>query len=96
MRNPFINIDTNDGPLSLSIHFGGLVPDWNLVLVCWEHETVGRRVDDQLVAVWAHSLLGATVTASVAAATAATSATTPTFTAAAPAASTAVSFGHSR
>jgi hypothetical protein len=93
--NPIINIDTIEGPLSLSIHFGGLVPGWNLVLVCWEHEIVGRHADNHLVAVWAHCL-GATVTASVAAnafttatPTAATLATT------APTAPPGISFGHS-
>ncbi len=76
-----VNIKPIEGPLSLSIQFGGLVPGWNLVLVCWEHETVNRHVDNQLVAVGAHSL-GALVGVFVAAATA-TAAT----------ATTAVSFG---
>jgi hypothetical protein len=90
---PIINIDTIKGPLSLSIQFGGLVPGWNLVLVCWEREIVGRRMDNHLVAVWAHSL-GTLVTASIAAATtAATKATAAATTAAA--ATTTVSFGHS-
>jgi hypothetical protein len=81
-----------------SIHYGGLVPGWHLVLVCWERETVSCCVDNQLVAVWAHSL-GDTVTASVAttaaAAATATVAAAATSAAAAPAASTANSFGHS-
>ncbi len=84
MRYPIVNIKTIEGPLSLSIQFGGLVPSWNLVLVCWEHETVSRRMDNQIVAVWAHSL-GALVTASVAAAAAAATAA---------AATTTISFGH--
>ncbi len=84
-RYPIIDIKTIEGPLSLSIQFGGLVPGWNLVLVCWEHETIGCRMDNQFVAVWANRL-GGLVTASItAAATAATAANTTT---------TTVSFGH--
>jgi hypothetical protein len=93
--NPIINVDTIEGPLSLSIHFGGFVPGWNLVLVRWEREKVSCRMDNHLVAAWAHCL-GATVTASVAAAICATAAAAATSTATAPAASTAISFGHSR
>ncbi len=89
MLNPIININTILGPLSPSICLGGLVPGWNLVLVCWERETVGRCMDDHLVAVWAHCL-GATVTAS--AATAASAATTAATTLAA---SSTMSIGHS-
>ncbi len=74
---------------------GVLIPGWNLVLVCWECETVSRRVDNQLDAVWAHSL-GALVTASVAAATtAATTAAAATATTTTTTATTTVSFGHS-
>ncbi len=95
MLNPIISIDTIEGPLFLSICFGGLVPGWNLVLVCWEHEKVGRRMDNHLVALWAHSL-GAMVMASVAAASSASaSAASAAAAPAAPAASTTVFFGHS-
>jgi hypothetical protein len=73
MLNPIINVDTIKGPLSLSICFGGLVPGWNLVFVCWEHETVSCCMDDHLVAVWVHCL-GATFMASVVAAAAAAAA----------------------
>jgi hypothetical protein len=87
---PIVNIKTIKGHLSLSIQFGGLVPGRNLVLVFWEQETVSHRMDNQLVAIWAHSL-GSLVTASVApaatAATAAAAATAATNT-------TAISFGH--
>jgi hypothetical protein len=97
IRHPIVKIETIEGPLSLSNQFGGLVPGRNLVLVCWERETVRHCMDNQLVAVWANCL-GASVTASVASATttAATAATTPaTTTAAATAAATAtVFFGH--
>jgi hypothetical protein len=97
MRYPIVNIETIKGPLSLSIQFGGLVPGWNLVLVCWERETVSRCVDNQLVAVWAHSL-GASIMVSFApaAATNATATTTATTTTTTAAATTAISFGHSR
>jgi hypothetical protein len=61
--NPIININAIEGPLSLSIRLGRLVPVWILVLVCWECETVSCCVDDNLVAVWAHRL-GAAVTTS--------------------------------
>ncbi len=57
----FINFKTIEGPLALSVQFGGLVPGRNLVLVCWERVTTGRRVDDQFVAVW-ENCLGASVT----------------------------------
>jgi hypothetical protein len=91
--NPIINIDTNLEPLSLSINLGGLVPGWNLVfvLVCWERETVSHRMNDHLVAVWAHSL-GATVMASAATA----SAFAATVAATIAAATSAAAFGHSR
>jgi hypothetical protein len=80
---------------ALSIQFGGLVPGWNLVLVCWERETVSRQVDDKLVAVWADSF-GALVTASVAATATATTTAATTTIAATPTASTTISFSHSR
>ncbi len=94
MRYPIIDIKTIKGPLSLSNQFGGLVPGWNLVLVCQEHETVGHRMDDQFIAVWANRL-GALVTASVTPAATATAATTATATAMATATAT-VSFGCGR
>jgi hypothetical protein len=71
MHYPIVYIDSIKGPLSLSIQFGGLVPGWNLVLVCWERETVSCCMNDQLVAAWAYSL-GALVTAFVAATATAT------------------------
>jgi hypothetical protein len=90
MHYRIVNIDTIKGPLSLSILFGGLVPGWNLVLDWWESETVSRCVNDQLVAVWAHSL-GTSVTVFVA-----TAATAATAAAATTTAAITVSFGHSR
>jgi hypothetical protein len=92
MHYPIIHIETIEGPLSLSIQFGGLVPGWNLVLVYWKHETIGCRMDDQLVAVWANGL-GATVAAFVTATATAATSTASTTTAIATAA---VTFGHSR
>jgi hypothetical protein len=74
-------------------NLGGLVPGWNLVLVCWERETVSRRMDDQLVAVWAHSL-GALVMAFVAAATTAVTTAAAATAATTTAAATAISLGH--
>jgi hypothetical protein len=74
MHYPIFDIKTIEIPLSLSVHFGGLVPGRNLVLVCWEHVTIRRRVDDQFVAVWVNCL-GALVTAFVTAAS--TAATRP-------------------
>ncbi len=97
MRYPIIDIKTVEGPLSLSIQFGGLVPGWNLVLVCWEHDTIGRRMDNQFVAVWANwlgSLVTASVTTTATAATAADTTTTATTASATDATTATVSFGH--
>jgi hypothetical protein len=99
MHYPIIDIKSIEGPLSLSIQFGGLVPGWNLVLVCWEHEIMGHYMDDQFVAVWANPL-GASVTAFVTTASTASTvaaAATTAITAAATAAATAIiSSGHGR
>jgi hypothetical protein len=101
MNYPIIDIKTIEGPLSLSVQFGGLViPGRNLVLVCWEHVTIGCRVDDQFVAVWANCL-GALITAFVTAASTATTTAAATTAAAATAivtaaATTTISFGHGR
>jgi hypothetical protein len=92
MRYQIIDIETIEGPLSLSIQYGGLVPGWNLVLVCWEHETIGCRMDNQYVAVW-ENCLGALVMGSVTPAATATT-TTATTAAATTAATAAISFGH--
>jgi hypothetical protein len=97
MHYPIINIKTIEGPLPLSVQFGGLVPGRNLVLVCWGHVTIRRCVDDQFVAVWANclgALVMAFVTATSTAATAATATTTAATAAATAAAAATISFGH--
>jgi hypothetical protein len=88
MHYTIIDIKTIEGPLSLSVRYGGLVPDRNLVLVCWECVTIRCRMDNPFVAVWANhfvALATAFVTAASTAATMAVATTTAT-----------ISFGHGR
>jgi hypothetical protein len=89
MHYPIFDIETIEGPLSLSDQYGGLVPGRNLALVCWDHVTIGRCMDDQLVAVW-ENCLGALVKVFVTAASNAVTAATATTTAT----TATISFGH--